>query len=344
MLIVKFTDQNGTSMLLSSNNSLKKEILNNQLSFEICQSEDRYLYLVPSSFNYLDLADTSPISLEELTHLLQSQSGSFSLKNIHQSIISFMKLNPTAEHRYLIERNLLPSFEIPNDRYALPIDFSDKFKREVPDTLMHCWAWEKAKSIFPKTNRLVSVMLNNTPNAVSIQNGSAISGSQSDGGLEGLSGLLTCGEIDPDFIIQLAQKGYRPSDIENIFNNNSGWSSLDSKVQSINDIFYLPESLSSRLFQHQLKKSIGSLISTMKGVDTLVFFNDRPELCVPWLQPIFQSLEFLGFSKSTEYQEIGPAIFMLNSNHSSINALLLPNAPSQAMVELFPSANLLDLT
>ena len=114
-----------------------------------------------------------------------------------------------------------------------------------------------------------------------IKNGHSIDTSMGYSPLPGLVMSTRCGDIDPMLTIYMMVKyGYRPDDLMDILNKESGLLGISGTSSDIRDILHgiseeKPQiELAFKMYIHRLKKYIGSYIAILKGVDTFIFTDD----------------------------------------------------------------------
>ncbi len=114
-----------------------------------------------------------------------------------------------------------------------------------------------------------------------IKNGHSIDTSMGYSPLPGLIMSTRCGDIDPMLTIYMMSKyGYRPDDLMDILNKESGLLGVSGTSSDIRDILHnisdeKPQiELAFKMYIHRLKKYIGSYIAALGGVDTFIFTDD----------------------------------------------------------------------
>lgn len=108
--------------------------------------------------------------------------------------------------------------------------------------------------------------------------------------MEGIPGEVTCGEIDPGIIINLAQKkGWGPEQINILLSQQSGLYGITGEKVNLEEIIRSrkPEyKLAREIMQYKILQACGAGIAAMGGLDKIVFcgrYTSAGEVLAPWL-------------------------------------------------------------
>jgi acetate kinase len=128
-----------------------------------------------------------------------------------------------------------------------------------------------------KRLKLITCHLGNGCSITAVDKGRSIDTSMGFTPLEGLVMGTRCGDIDPAIIFYLADKGYRPKEIERILNRKSGLLGLSGIS---NDMRVIEQKmrkgnrrakLAYEVFVYRLAKYISAYLGILGGADAVVF-------------------------------------------------------------------------
>ncbi|MDP8234330.1 MAG: acetate kinase [Candidatus Saelkia tenebricola] len=166
--------------------------------------------------------------------------------------------------------------------YALPYDFYRKYKVRrygFHGTSHNYVAVEAAKILKKPFNKLklITCHLGNGCSIAAIKNGKSIDTSMGFTPLEGLVMGTRSGDIDPAIIFFLIEKGYSPTEVEELLNRGSGLlgvSGISNDMREIEKEISKGNkraSLAREIFVYRLAKYISSYVGVLGGADAVVF-------------------------------------------------------------------------
>jgi acetate kinase len=160
----------------------------------------------------------------------------------------------------------LPEYAV---RYALPSALANGYRRFGTDGLFHQWVALQ----FPPGERIVSVSLNDFPNAAAIRNRIAVDTTGGYTRLESAAGCTTCGDLDPTILLSLADQGKPAQEIATLLNEESGWQALAGTDCTFEQLLVMntPESeLAWRLHFNNTLKMIGAMLANLDVADRII--------------------------------------------------------------------------
>ncbi len=173
---------------------------------------------------------------------------------------SFFISLPEREYVYALDPGL--SGEIPLRRFGY-------------HGIFHESAYEYANEIGKPRTRILSVCLEPVPEICAVKGGKSIMVTGGATPLEGLPGETTCGDIDPLIILALSEKlGWGPEEINKTLSRKSGICGLTGKKMNFTELFSSEDPkalLAKNIFLYKILLTAGSAISTMGGLDAVVF-------------------------------------------------------------------------
>jgi len=166
-----------------------------------------------------------------------------------------------------------------------------------------------------------------------IKGGHSVDTSMGYSPLPGLVMSTRCGDIDPMLTLYLMVKyGYRPDDLLNVLNKESGLlgvSGISSDIRDIMHRFSEEEEqvgLAFNMYIQRLKKYIGSYIAAMEGVDVLIFTDDigihNPEIRAK----VCENMDWAGITldKKKNDSVTDKGICHINADTSVVDILTVP--------------------
>ena len=114
-----------------------------------------------------------------------------------------------------------------------------------------------------------------------IQGGCSVDTSMGYSPLAGLMMSTRCGDLDADAVLYLLHAGYSPAALSDLLNKKSGLlgvsglsSDLRDLINTVKETGSDPAWLAVEMYAYRLKKTIGSYIALLGGVDALLFTDD----------------------------------------------------------------------
>lgn len=199
--------------------------------------------------------------------------------------------NPTTSRWLACETAFFNTLPKNASAYALPESLRlQDFRRFGADGLFH----QSVADQYPG-QRIVSVFLNEHPNAAAISNGKAVETSCGYSFLEGVAGQSTCGDLDPSVVLMLAENGLAPAKIEALLYQNSGWQAIIGSQCSFADLLTGQGeafSLAREMHFQAVVKAIGAMVASLGGADRIVIDCESNTLCEEYVQSIRDRFAF----------------------------------------------------
>jgi len=143
-----------------------------------------------------------------------------------------------------------------------------------------------------KTPRIISLCLNPRPELAAILGNKPRMVTSGATPLEGLPGHTGCGEIDPAIVLLLSQKhGWGPEQINKVLTRESGLFALAYPSASIGKIFQPGKQdckLARQVLQYRILLSCGAALSTLGGLDAIIFSGQFAKAGVPFVKWLFK--------------------------------------------------------
>ena len=187
-------------------------------------------------------------------------------------------------------------------RYAVPraLEEASQAYRYGGNGLTHAWLWQQVQADYPEVQRLITVLLTNTPDVCTIVAGQPIETSQGFAGLEGPLAASGSGEIDPAVALLLSsEEQLSPTEIEDLLANRSGWNSLLAQPASLPQLWHATDPaapLAREMLLNSLLKAIGAGAAAAGGLDALLFAAPNSAEVEELARQICRRLAFLGIS------------------------------------------------
>lgn len=249
-----------------------------------------------------------------------------------QAINSCKKLLPkipqvaifdTAFHQTMPEKSYL---------YGLPYDFYKKhnIRRYGFHGTSHKYVIEKATTLLKKKNlKIISCHLGNGSSITASINEKSIDTSMGFSPMEGVIMGTRCGSLDPAIILYM-QKNFKLSlkEIDNILNHESGLKGLSGISSDMRDIYaqYLKKDpraiITIKTLSYQIAKYCGSYVSSMNGLNAIIFTGGLGEKAFYVREGVCKYLEFLGVKLDKKKNEKSETI--ISSSNSKIKVLVIP--------------------
>jgi acetate kinase len=172
--------------------------------------------------------------------------------------------------------------------YGLPREMCDKYhiRRYGFHGLSHKYVSERAAEFLnmekDKLNA-ITCHLGNGCSITAIKKGKSVDTSMGFTPLEGLIMGTRCGDIDPEIIFFLMDKGYKYKELARILNKESGLAGISAISNDMRTLLKLAGSgeekakLAIDVFTYRVKKYIGAYIAVLESTNALVFTGGMGE-------------------------------------------------------------------
>ena len=166
-----------------------------------------------------------------------------------------------------------------------------------------------------------------------IKNNHSIDTSMGYSPLPGLVMSTRCGDIDPMLAIYvMVMYGYRPDDLMDVLNKESGLLGISGTSSDIRDILHsISEEkdqieLAFKMYIQRLKKYIGSYTAVLGGVDILIFTDDIGVHNWQVREKVCENMEWSGvvLDKKRNERVADDKICKINTDNSDVDILTIP--------------------
>lgn len=194
-----------------------------------------------------------------------------------------------------------------------------------------------------ENTNLITCHLGNGASVTAIKNGRSIDTSMGFTPLEGLMMGTRSGDIDPQIIFFLLERGYSASELSTLLNKKSGLLGLSKLSNDMRDLEEAAE-LGDRnaadaldVFAHKVRQYIGAYAANIVKVDGLVFTGGIGEHGTRMRERICRRLENLGIVMDYRKNlENGPNAGIISMDYSPTTILVIPtNEELQIAIDTF---------
>ncbi len=218
-------------------------------------------------------------------------------------------------------------------RYPLAHDLYESYhiRRYGFHGTSHHYVSDKAADLLNKpieSLNLITFHIGNGVSACAIEKGKSIDTSMGMTPLEGLMMGTRCGSIDPSIIGYLMhEKKMTIDEIETLLNKKSGLFAI-AGTNDLRTILSAKErgdanaTLAIEMFVYRLKKQLGAYMTTMRGIDAIVFTGGIGEHSATIREAVCSGLEHLGIRLDEDKNSINAS--HIEDQNSSIALLVIP--------------------
>lgn len=153
--------------------------------------------------------------------------------------------------------------------------------------------------------RLISIHLGNGSSVTAVRGGKSIDTSMGFSPLAGLVMGTRSGDIDPSVIFHLIARGYKPEDVNNLLNKQSGMLGLTG-FSDMRDIRKAMEAgdqtaaLAYEIYAYRVRKYIGAYAAVLNGLEAILFTAGIGENDATLRAMICSDLDFLNIRLDPE--------------------------------------------
>jgi len=216
-----------------------------------------------------------------------------------------------------------------SDAFALPRSYYDEGVRRYG---FHGLSYEyiqsalKERSADCANGRVVVAHLGNGASLCAMKGGQSVASTMGFSPLDGLPMGTRCGQIDPGVLLYMLQQQHMDADqIQRLLYNESGLKGLSGIS---NDMRVLQQSDSQEAtraidyFIHHICRQLASMVSTINGLDTLVFTGGIGENAKDIRKRICQDMQWLGIKLDEAQNE--KAATRISDDNSQVEVLIIP--------------------
>lgn len=188
--------------------------------------------------------------------------------------------------------------------------------------------------------RIITCHLGNGASLCAIGGGRSLDTTMGFTPLAGLIMGTRCGDIDPAIIPFLMEKeGVSLAEAMNILNRKSGVLGVSGVSADFRDLEgaalagHQGSRLALDMFSYSASRGVGSLVSTIGGLDVLVFTAGVGENSPDIRQRICSRLNYLGVSLDEERNSVKGKELEISSPDSAVRVLVIPTDEERAIAE-----------
>jgi acetate kinase len=199
-----------------------------------------------------------------------------------------LKHFPQAPHFILCETAFFTSLPERAAAYALPEPYYSKDQRRGAGGLSHAWINRAAGT----PGRLVSIHLCDQPTVAAIRDRAPLETSAGLSTLEGLTGLSTCGDLDPTIVLELLRQGRSAQEVRGLLAEQSGFQVFAPGAAALDETIN-KEGLPIEMLKRGLLKSAGAALAALGGADCIAVAAEQPEKWRKLIESLKEGLAFL---------------------------------------------------
>ncbi|ACV26731.1 acetate and butyrate kinase [Kangiella koreensis] len=259
----------------------------------------RFVHGGPSLFKPTLITESTLRSLESLADLAPLHNK-LSLK----CIVQLLQLDSQAKIITVFDTEFFHELPLTAQLLGLPMSLQNKYslRRYGFHGFAHAGMldfWQSTTSEFSlkvNSRRLVTMQLGSGCSMAAILDNRPIETTMGFTPSEGLLMSTRCGDLDPGLLTWLQKReGWTPFETEEILNNQSGWFGVSGESGNMADLLSStsPQALLAvELFLHRIRKTLGSYIALLGGLDGIVLSGGIAENAVSLCLRILRELEF----------------------------------------------------
>ncbi len=227
---------------------------------------------------------------------------------------------------------------MPEEAYVFPIPYEYTEKHDIRrygfHGTSHRFVSARAIELLGKSrSKIITCHLGNGCSISAILDGKVIDTSMGLTPLDGFAMGTRCGAIDPSVVTFLQQKeGWTPAQTDDILNKKSGVLGVSGVSFDDRDVKAAAEqgnkraALARKIQKYQIRKTIGSYVAALDGVDAIVFTGGIGENTVDYRKDICENLSFLGirFDDNANARCRGGVEGELTKEGSAVRVFVIP--------------------
>ncbi len=220
--------------------------------------------------------------------------------------------------------------------YGLPRELYDKYRirRYGFHGTSHRYVSNEAVKLMKRSvenTNVISAHLGNGASITAIKSGKSVETSMGFTPLEGLVMGTRSGDIDPQILMFLMDKGYTPAQLNKMLNKESGLLGLSGVSNDMRDLHKAAESGNQNaqealeVFAHKIRQYIGAYAANLIKLDALIFTGGIGENDVKTREMICHQLENIGiFMDYEKNKQNGSAPGIVSMDYSPVSIIIMP--------------------
>ncbi len=225
---------------------------------------------------------------------------------------------------------------IPEEAANYAIDPSYGYRKTGFHGLSYQYVSERAAELLGKPLqelRLILCHLGTGGSSVcAMQNGHSVENSMGYSPLSGLVMSTRCGDIDPQIVLDLIEKGKTADEVSDLLNRESGLIGLSGYSSNLNEIIEAAENGNERcqlafdVYAHRLRRYIGAFLYELGGADALIFTDDIGQNCPPLRAAACKGAESFGIRLDPAANKacFGKSETFINAPASEVKIMVIP--------------------
>ncbi len=188
--------------------------------------------------------------------------------------------------------------------------------------------------------KIISCHLGNGASIAAVDGGQVVDTSMGFTPLEGLMMGTRAGSFDPAVVLYLMKKEkLTPSEMDYILNKKSGLLGISGVSNDFRDIEKAIEggndraALARDMYVHQVRKTIGSYVAVLNGLDVLIFTAGLGENGIAIRQAICDELDYLGIAVDAEKNNCRGQLVDISANRARVTTLVVPTDEEAAIAQ-----------
>lgn len=188
--------------------------------------------------------------------------------------------------------------------------------------------------------KIISCHLGNGASIAAVDGGQVVDTSMGFTPLEGLMMGTRAGSFDPAVVLYLMKKEkLTPSEMDYILNKKSGLLGISGVSNDFRDIEKAIEggndraALARDMYVHQVRKTIGSYVAVLNGLDVLIFTAGLGENGIAVRQAICDELDYLGIAVDAEKNNCRGQLVDISANRARVTTLVVPTDEEAAIAQ-----------
>ena len=228
--------------------------------------------------------------------------------------------------------------------YPLPYDWFEKdgIRRYGFHGISHSYCARRTAQILGKdlpSLRLITCHLGNGCSLAAIRQGRSIDTSMGFTPMEGVMMGSRSGSIDPGILFYLQrEKGYTAAQLNTTLNKASGLTGIAGSGDMRQVLQKMREGdarsrLAFNMFTHRLRSSIGAMLSSLEGLDALVFTGGIGENAAEVRAAACEAFSFLNLKLDTGKNAHSPADEDIATKDSQVRVLIVHTQEDWAIAQ-----------
>ncbi|MDJ0696366.1 acetate kinase [Mastigocoleus sp. MO_188.B34] len=191
-----------------------------------------------------------------------------------------------------------------------------------------------------KSLRLITCHLGNGCSLSAIKNGFSVDTTMGFTPLDGLMMGSRSGSVDPGILIHLLRESdYSADELDRILNKSSGLKGISGISSDLRVVLEASSQGNKRaqlafdIYIHRLRSEIGAMLSSLQGLDALIFTAGVGENAVKVRQAACEGFKFLGLKLDLEKNAQKPVDEDIATDDSSIRVLVIHTQEDWAIAQ-----------